>query len=181
MSPPQYRRRKIVIHPSFQLRSAIAVFFFLVVYSGVLGFLIFYPIKLELDRVTDPQSQMMISAQILTLHRRVWPGVLAVSVLVGAQILFISHRIAGPLYRVRVSLEQLVAGNPTVRVKLRKHDNFAEFEPLVNTIAEQLETQKSKLERLATLASSQQANLQEIRSLASELLSVYRSETKSTS
>lgn len=44
---------------------------FLVLYSSILGFLIFYPLQLE--------EQARVSRQVLQLHTRIWPGVAVVA------------------------------------------------------------------------------------------------------
>lgn len=174
MSRTRYRRRKLIIHPSFQVGTALGVIFFLVFYSAILGLLIFYPMKAEMDRVSDSRMRLYLADQILLLHSRLWPGVLAVALLVGGQIIVFSHRIAGPLYRVRMALEQILAGNYSVRVKLRDRDRFKEFEPVVNALAEKLAAEQTKVDRLVALASKDQAVPQEIRALANELASESR-------
>ena len=170
MSRTGYRRRKVIIHPSFQLGTALGVVFFLVLYSAILGFLIFYPMKAELERLSDSRLKLYLADQMLLLHSRLWPGVVAVALLVGGQIILVSHRIAGPLYRIRAALERLLSGNYSVRVKLRDRDRFREFEPIVNALAEKLEAERAKVERLVAAASRDDASIQEIRSLAVELV-----------
>jgi methyl-accepting chemotaxis protein len=175
MSRLGYRRRKLIIHPTFQIRSAIGVMFFIVVYSAILGFLIFYPMKVELDRVSDSRMRLYLADQMLTLHSRLWPGVLAVALLVGGQVIVVSHRIAGPLYRIRVALESMLAGDYSMRVKLRENDRFQELEPLVNALAAKLEARNSRIDRLVAAACQDHASLHEIRTLAAELASAPRS------
>jgi methyl-accepting chemotaxis protein len=154
----------------------VAIFLFVLVYSGLLALLIFYPLQVEFDKITDEAARTAIADQILVLHARVWPAVLAVALLAGGQIIFFSHRIAGPIYRIRMSLESLLKGDYTVRVKLRDHDNFKELEPMVNKLAELLEDQQQKIEQLTSLVSSDRANLSEIRSKVGELASHSRGE-----
>jgi methyl-accepting chemotaxis protein len=176
MGKPPQRRRKLIVDPSFQVRASVAIFLFVLVYSGLLALLIFYPLQVEFDKITDETARTIIADQILVLHARVWPAVLAVALLAGGQIIFFSHRIAGPIYRVRMSLDSLLRGDYGVRVKLRDNDNFKELEPMVNSLAELLEAQHAKIEQLTSLVSSDRANLSEIRSKVGELASHSRGE-----
>ena len=176
MGKPPQRRRKLIVDPAFQVRASVAVFLFVLVYSGLLALLIFYPLQVEFDKITDENARAVIADQILVLHARVWPAVLAVALLAGGQIIFFSHRIAGPIYRIRMSLDRLLRGDYGVRVKLRDHDNFKELEPMVNGLAELLEAQHAKIEQLTSLVSSDRANLSEIRSKVGELASHSRGE-----
>lgn len=137
---------------------------FMVIYSLVLGFLIFYPLQQELSGGASLEEQARVSHQVLQLHKRVWPGVLIVAILVGIQAIFASHRIAGPLYRVEKALEGLIAGDFKQRIRLRKRDKFREFEGLINRLAERLDQAYSDEERFR----------QEVRARLVELYSFLR-------
>ena len=75
MGKSQHRRRKWIIDPTFQVRASVAIFLFVLVYSGLLALLIFYPLKVEFDKITDETARTVIADQILVLHARVWPAV----------------------------------------------------------------------------------------------------------
>ncbi|MDD2716030.1 MAG: HAMP domain-containing protein [Candidatus Wallbacteria bacterium] len=53
--------------------------------------------------------------------------------------LFISHRIAGPIYRFEVSAKTIANGDLTLRVKLRKGDELQHLAECFNLMAENLE------------------------------------------
>ncbi|MBI5167310.1 MAG: methyl-accepting chemotaxis protein [candidate division NC10 bacterium] len=181
MRHPFFRRRKILIKPSYQLRSALTVILFLVIYSLILGFLIFYPIQQELSTGASLEEQARVSHQVLQLHKRVWPGVLIVAILVGIQAIFASHRIAGPLYRVEKALEDLIAGDFKQRIRLRRRDQFREFEGLINQLAEHLEQTslqdqrfhtalKTRLETISSLLQEGGPSYEKARDLLEELI-----------
>ena len=52
--------------------------------------------------------------------------------------LITSHRIAGPIYRIRKSLEEVAKGNMNVRIHLRKHDKLVEVADAFNAMMESL-------------------------------------------
>ncbi|MBE7413305.1 MAG: hypothetical protein L6Q54_11255 [Leptospiraceae bacterium] len=49
-----------------------------------------------------------------------------------AYSLFFSHRMAGPVHRIKMSLEDYVAGKQVGYIKLRKNDHFSELADLLN-------------------------------------------------
>ncbi|MFZ3073101.1 MAG: HAMP domain-containing protein [Thermodesulfobacteriota bacterium] len=135
-----FRRRNKVINPGYQLKVAFTVAISLLVYSFILGVVIFYPLFTQLS---SQEGNAAIAAEILALHKRLWPAVLVISILVFIQTIFASHRVAGPVYRLEKALEELARGNYKERVRLRKGDEFVEIEQLVNTLAESLGNAKA--------------------------------------
>lgn len=55
---------------------------------------------------------------------------------------FYSHRIAGPVYRIKADIEKVLAGEKDVRVVLRKTDKLHDLAESVNLLLEEL--QKSR-------------------------------------
>ena len=149
MSYPVFRRRKKVINPRYQLQSAFSWAISLFVYSLILGFIIFYPLSQELYFAVTAAEKARISELIMTLHKRIWPAVFMVSVLVWLQVILVSHRVAGPVYRLEKDVEELLNGNFSGRMKLRRSDQFAnELERTFNGLAGYLEEAKKGDERL---------------------------------
>lgn len=139
MDRPLFRRRQYIIHRQFQLGALFSVFASMLLYILALGFLIFYPLYQEFTAAATLQEETMLAQVLIELHRRLWPAVGLIVLLVGLQVVFATHRIAGPLYRVHRALQALIAGEYQHRIRLRKRDQFKEFEGLINQLAEMLE------------------------------------------
>ena len=137
MNPPKFRRRKVLLRPGYQLRVAVTILVFIIFYSLLLGFLMFYPLQQEFA-TANPEQQFWIARQVLELHKRFWPSVLAVAVLVGFQSIFVTHRIVGPTYHLQRVLEGFAAGNYEMRARLRRWDRLKELETAVNGLGERL-------------------------------------------
>lgn len=56
------------------------------------------------------------------VHRKIFPKFLLILLFIAWGSIFISHKIAGPLYRYQKILEELEKGNVGIRVNLRKSD-----------------------------------------------------------
>ncbi|MBI5167067.1 MAG: hypothetical protein HY998_04930 [candidate division NC10 bacterium] len=134
-----FRRRNFLVRPSFQIKYAVYIVSFLFIYTFLLGFLIFYPLQQALQGSSSLEERVLISREVLILHKRLWPWFFAVILLVGVHSILTTHRIAGPLFRVETTLRRIIQGDFSQRIKLRRHDEFLEFEELINQLAERLE------------------------------------------
>lgn len=135
---PRFRRRKVLIQPWYQLRVAATILLFILGYSLLLGFLMFYPLQQEFAVSVNPEQQFWIARQVLELHKRFWPAVLVVATLVAVQSIFVTHRVVGPAYHIQRVMDGFAAGNYEMRVRLRRWDRLKELELAVNAVGEAL-------------------------------------------
>lgn len=136
-------RKKIIVKPGYQLRLALTLSAYIIIYSIILGFIIFYPLYSEINSpYIDLEEQARVSAFVLYLHKRIWAGLFAVAVLAGIHTLFSSHRAAGPMYRFEDMVRELTGGNYSKRIRIRKKDEFKELEVLLNELAATLGLEK---------------------------------------
>lgn len=137
-------RKKILISPADQLRLAVSLFVYIIVYSIILGFMIFYPLYNMLEASTTIEEQALISGIVLYLHKRVWLGLFIVAVLGAVNTVISTHKFVGPMYRFQLMVKELIGGNYVARVRIRKRDRFREMEKLLNGLADGLELEKSR-------------------------------------
>jgi methyl-accepting chemotaxis protein len=135
---PEFRRRNILVRPRYQLLVAATILVFVVGYSLLLGVLIFYPIQREFAAARTQEQQSLTAYQILDLHKRFWPAVLAVGILVAIQSIFVIYRVVGPAYHIQQVLEGFAAGHYEMRVRLRSGDRLRELARAVNALGESL-------------------------------------------
>lgn len=135
---PKFRRRRILIRPGYQFQVAATILLFIVGYSLLLGILIFYPLQQEFAASVSLEQQFRVAHQVLDLHRRFWPSVMVVGILVAIQSIFVTHRVVGPAYHVQRVLEGLTAGRYEMRVHLRRGDRLQELETATNALGEAL-------------------------------------------
>ncbi len=64
---------------------------------------------------------------------------LVIMVLLIIMGIFMTHRIAGPVYRVQKDIERVLGGEKGVRVKFRKGDSFPELAEKVNSLIERID------------------------------------------
>ena len=135
------KRRIYYIEKKFQTKYILLTIFLLLTYTFAFIIIIFSPYILTLSLDFYSLSEKAEAARtLLLLHSKVWPGIGGIILLFGALSIFITHKIAGPLYRLKKSLAMIVEGNLDVKVKLRKGDDLKDLAEHFNMLAEELST-----------------------------------------
>jgi signal transduction histidine kinase len=111
---PQQKRRKLLVNKRLQ----IGLFMKWLILPLILSFFIFYYFKTNIF--------------ILIL------GLAAITML-SWRVLIISHRIAGPIYRLEKDLQDIAKGNFSMRIKFRKKDELKSIAEGINRILDEIE------------------------------------------
>ena len=137
-----YKRNIFIINPKFQYK-----FSFIICTFALLTTLIYPFIILDLF---DKIIQMRPEESALHLQsRNELIGILAIIELIFLGFLFIfsiflSHKIAGPMYKLRRHLEEIREGGEVKPIHFRKGDNFQEIADEVNRTLETLQNQRQE-------------------------------------
>jgi general secretion pathway protein G len=115
------RRRRVVVG-GFQLRYVLTSLLGLFVHVVLASAVIVGPLVYLVNRDAPSGTPGWAATSLLALHEHFWPGLGLLFLLEAARVVFMSHRIAGPIYRFRVVLERLAQGDLTQRVRIRDHD-----------------------------------------------------------
>lgn len=134
-----YKRRKFFIDRQFQLKYVLLVIFMLVLYTLVFVATLFIPQLLPLMFNAPPPERVRAAEILLLYHKHVWPAVFVVIPLFGLFSIFITHRVAGPVYRLKVRIRQLTLWNLDDRVTLRKGDDLQELADGINQLAAEMQ------------------------------------------
>jgi len=136
-----HKRRIYYIEIKFQTKYILLTIFLLLTYTFAFIIIIFSPYILTLYFNFYSLSEKAEAARtLLILHSTVWPGIGAVILLFGAVSIYITHKIAGPLYRLKKSLFMITEGNLDVKVKLRKGDDLKDLAEHVNILVDTFRT-----------------------------------------
>ena len=154
-----YKRRKFFVDKQFQLKYILLVIFMLLMYTAVFVGILFIPQLLPLI-FNSPMNEQAKAAEILLLyHKNVWPAVFIVIPLFGFFSIFFTHKIAGPIYRLKLKLEQMTSWNFDSRLTLRSGDDLQELAECVNLLSDEL---KNMAEALKSSYDSISAHIDEI-------------------
>ena len=99
---------------------------------------------------TDDQKIDLNSLKIKGVYDRfdlVWPALLfstllfmVISVIFG---IFFTHRLAGPIYRISISLDRMIAGDFGFHIKLRRTDAFQHIASKLNTLMQVIDRKQA--------------------------------------
>lgn len=145
MSNQKNRRslKNVVIKPSLQLRY-VAIFF---LFIGMIGLIILGNIYVSalqnikmLEELCSTQASLqgIISEQMMTSYIFISGLYAAVTLLAFLYILRLSHRVFGPMVQINRHVQNLIDGNYTTEIRLRKHDEHEELANLLNSLAKKL-------------------------------------------
>lgn len=138
MTVRPYKRRKFFIDRQFQLKYILLVIFMLLLYTILFVGFLFIPQLLPF-MFDSPLDEQVKAAEILLLyHKHVWPAVFIVIPLFGFFSIFITHKIAGPVYRLKIRLQQMTKWDLDTKVNLRKGDDLQDLADYVNLLSGEL-------------------------------------------
>jgi len=130
MSRKRYKRRNYFIKKNFQGKLILGYFLFMVV--GCLVFAVILAI-LSADSMTVVyqdnelqigQTPFMLIKQLITAH---WIAIVVGSAFVVVGAMFITHRLAGPMFRLERAADNMVAGQLNDVIYLREKDEGKEL------------------------------------------------------
>ncbi len=134
-SRPSFFKRRYLVQ-QFQTKYAIGLALFLFLYSVIpfgLAFLIPYlgpAVTLFSD--IPPQEQARAATQILALSSIALPALMVMVIGTAIYSIYVTHRIAGPIYRLQQILVGVGQGNLTQRIRFRKGDEMHELADAAN-------------------------------------------------
>lgn len=135
--------RKQYIVDNLQYKMLLIMVIYVVLGILVAGFIMFLPSFIGLS--AEGKEQVEAAKEILTLHKRIWPAVIIVTVIIGGHSIFLFHRIFGPLYRFKETMRDISQGDVSYNIKIRKNDFLKEEENVMN---EMIDSLRKKLESL---------------------------------
>ncbi|MBL7068601.1 MAG: methyl-accepting chemotaxis protein [Candidatus Omnitrophica bacterium] len=142
------RRRNYFIKKSFQTRFFTMFLLLLVAQAVLIGTLF---MRIAGDTLTTgycgPRFVVDKTSNFFLCNYIILSAVVGITVLIAGLLVFIflSHRIAGPLYRFESALRGLQSGDLSSRVRLRKTDQLAELESAMNEAVDKLDGRLKEL------------------------------------
>jgi len=124
--------RKQYIVDNMQYKMLLIMFIYILLGILLSGFLVFFPSIMGLADVG--KEQYAAAKEVLLLHKRFWPAILVVTVILGGHSIFLFHRIFGPLYRFKCTMKDISQGDLSYNVKIRKNDFLKEEEDIMNNM-----------------------------------------------
>ncbi|MBU0759045.1 MAG: hypothetical protein KKA34_01600 [Candidatus Omnitrophica bacterium] len=132
-----FRRRQYIIKKGLQFRYIGIVFALALLASIVTGYTVFATGWTLLgEKLANVYPQGRLVYVFRTTNLALMRNLLFVSPFIFILGLFFSHKIAGPVYRIEKSLYEIIKGNLTLKIRLRKGDELWDLANLLTTLTE---------------------------------------------
>jgi|GEM_PF-1859027 methyl-accepting chemotaxis protein len=134
-------RRSYLVKGSLQWKILAWVMGMLITFSLFLALGFYFPLLYILYSNLPGESVILQQTAYfyLSMEKYIWISVPVVMVLIGIYSMILSHRIAGPLYRLEKTLLSIGEGDLSQRIRLRKHDELKDFGSRLNQTLDRLE------------------------------------------
>ena len=164
---PPFRRRNYFINKKFQTDFSIK-FLVVIVIEAIMALGLFLYLskgtlttgyigsELKISRTYDFFLPMLLLSNIIIVGVT---GIIGIAVLI-----FMSHRIAGPMFRFEKVLDEISKGDLTYKFKLREGDQFKELEKRINELTGTLDSKAGNLKSGLTEISKMLSRLQTLAS-----------------
>jgi signal transduction histidine kinase len=150
-----YKRRQLIVDKSLQSKFIVVSLILHALQTIIVVAAIFGPSIYALS-LNIPLEQKEESAKaLLLLHGTAWPGILLSMCLLSGFTIYFSHKIVGPIYRVKKTLAAITNGDFTGRINLRTGDELHDLADHVNLLAEELGDTTRTLKENYSLQSEQ--------------------------
>ena len=153
--PREIRRKKYIINKKIQIKYAVLSIAMLILYTLLLLIALFGP---PIFLLNSPDATLAVRAEaassVLLINSYLWPGIGVIILMFGALSIFITHRMAGPIYAIEKVFSRIADGDVTARVRLRKRDDLHELGRAINSMLDKQAVTLSDLnERFHRLSS----------------------------
>lgn len=161
---PHVLRRNHFIKKGFQINFSIRFLALIIIEAILLGGLFWYVSSNTLTtgyvgsqlRIENTSSFFFPSMMVYHLLVIVIVGIIG-----AVGLIFISHKIAGPLYRFEASLKEISRGDLTHRISTRKKDQLKDLSDSLNGFTSVIDKKVNDLKQNMQNVSGQMAKLQE--------------------
>jgi len=168
MQEQQNRRRKgsFLLNRRAQLLQALLIVTYLVAYTVALSAAAIGPTVVALLRYPEsfaatPQRAVTAATELFFFEERLWPLAVVLIILFGLHSIYMSHRIYGPLVRVRAEADRVAEGDLSRRVVFRKGDQLSDLEDAMNDMIAATDVRVAGVQRAARRCSARLRRLHE--------------------
>lgn len=164
---PRFKRRQYIVARKFQLKYTSLILLLMFLTAGFCSYAIYYTTMILFgEKLASVYPQGQLVSIVNTVNFRIFLSMVLVSPLVGALGIYLSHKIAGPIYRIEKFLATMVTGDLTARITLRKGDELVSLADSINRLVDSLGLS------LAAGKTHMESALNELNSLRNEISSL---------
>ncbi len=134
----EHKRKKYFIEKKLQSKYILISVLFLLIYTMLFIVILFTPYILPFYFDFPLEERIVAARGLLSLHQSVWPALGVVILIMGGLSIFVTHKIAGPVYRFKKTLAEISGGNLDVVIRLRKRDDLKDLAEDLNLMIREM-------------------------------------------
>jgi len=178
---PQFKRTQYWVAGNFQGKYIGLILLLTFLTAALCSYVVYYTsIMMFGEKLANVYPQGRLVSIVNLINIRIIVSILLVSPFIAMVGVYLSHKIAGPIFRMERHVNEMATGNLKTRLVLRKGDELLSLAEGINSLSESLKTTfinentnisriSKELEILRSLASSKHPDTSSINSSADKL------------
>lgn len=139
INKPKFRRTHYFIAKRFQLKYVGLILLLMFLTAALCSYVVYYTSMMLLgEKLANIYPQGKLVSIINTVNFRILLSILLITPVVVVFSIFLSHKIAGPVYRMEKYLRSMSEGNLATPLVLRKGDELSELANGINNLAQSM-------------------------------------------
>jgi len=136
---PRFKRKQLIVARKFQLRYAGMILLLMFITAGFCAYAIYYTTMILFgEKLASVYPQGQLISIVNTVNFRILVSMLLISPFIGFLGIYLSHKIAGPIYRIERFLNGIAAGDLSLRITLRRGDEMVSLADAVNRLVDSM-------------------------------------------
>ena len=149
----KFKRTRYLISTRFQLRYVSLILLFMLLTAVICSYVVYYTgMMLLAEKLANVYPQGRVVSIVNAVNLRILFSMALITPLVVIVGIYISHKIAGPIYRMEKFLTDMSSGNLTTRIVLRQGDELVGMADKMNELSNNLRStignQKTNLQKV---------------------------------
>jgi len=150
----KFRRKQYFIATRFQVKYIGLILLLIFLTAALCSYVVYYTSMISMgEKLASVYPQGRLMAIVSAVNIRILFSLIIITPLVAMIGLFLSHRIAGPIYRMERFLNDVAGGDLTQRLTLRKKDELINLANGINNVVDSLKktviVKKGHLEKIS--------------------------------
>ena len=149
----KFKRTKYFVSAKFQLKYVGLILLLMLVTALICSYFVYYTVMILMgEKLASVYPQGRLISIINMVNIRMMISLLLIAPVVAMIGIYLSHKIAGPIYRIESFLGEMAKGNFASRITLRKGDEFVPVADKINLLNDNLRatigSQKSSMYKI---------------------------------
>ena len=136
---PKFKRTQYFVAKGFQLKYVGLILLLMFITAGLCSYVVYYTSMVLLgEKLASVYPQGRLIGIVQSVNWRILLSVLLMTPVVAFIGVFLSHKIAGPVYRIEKTLDAMSSGDLRNLIVLRKGDELVSIANAINRLQESL-------------------------------------------